>query len=192
MRKKIYSLCMFLFLIIISNIVLAASSFNLELKTNTNEIKAGDTVKVTVHMKDVNIEKEGISILVNKLFYDDEVFEQESLKITPLNNWSTPMYNPENKMMIIDNANGAKEDGDVFEISLKAKDKIKAKETKIGVIEVQGSDSMSDIETPDVYVNLKIHKGFSFLTITMLVGIFIIVSLTTAYIVYKNERNKLL
>ena len=107
MKKKIIAFAVMVMTIMMSvSFIYAADgdSCKLELNVSTKELKAGETVDVTVKLKDVKTGGTGILAVVGTINYDTNIFE----KVTDddckgMNNW-TANVNSANKKITIQNA----------------------------------------------------------------------------------------
>ena len=100
MKKLISSCITFIAIIIIANYV-AASSYKMEIKSNTQETKKGETITINVELTDYKDIKNGLQAYQGQIEYDTNIFEKiEPDQIELKNGWTSLQYNEEN------NANG--------------------------------------------------------------------------------------
>ena len=83
-NKLLVSMCIFILTIITTNVY----ATNMEMKLNEEEVKNGDTILITINVKNVTQEN-GINVIQGKLEYDKDVFEKvENKDFEAKNNWS--------------------------------------------------------------------------------------------------------
>lgn len=161
MKKKIFIGMNLILMFIITNKVYAT---NVEMKF-PEELNMGDTVSVKIEVNEIN-QVEGINVIQGKLEYDKDIFEKvenEDFKLS--NNWSIA-YNDENtesegKFILLNLAEGIKEDQEIGEVELKVKDNIKTTDTIIKLSQMCTAEDDDVIELEDNVSNVKINGKFS-------------------------------
>ena len=87
-NKLLVSMYIFILTIITTNVY----ATNMEMKLNEEEVKNGDTILITINVKNVTQEN-GINVIQGKLEYDKDVFEKvENKDFEAKINWSI-VYN---------------------------------------------------------------------------------------------------
>ena len=149
-----------------ANFTYAASSLSCKMEAIADkaEIKAGDTVKVTFKLKDVQITEEadgeGILAAMGTIKYDTSVFEEITTNSIEALNVLKPTSGGQAANMVTlttSNGKGIKADGDLFSVTLKAKADVKAGTTKITLSGIKLSlenskTDIADISTADIKV----------------------------------------
>ena len=119
-RKNLITILLVLSTIMLvcsTNVSNAADNAKIGLTADKTEAVAGDTVKITVKVKDITGITDGIIGLQGNLVYDNTIFE--SVTFANLNNWDKPDYNETNGSFLTSKGDFVKNDEDVFTISLK-------------------------------------------------------------------------
>ena len=148
-------------LLSLSGIVNAAAgdSYSVKLSPSKKEISAGETVKVTITLDNVNIQsgEKGLGSYQGKISYDKDVFELVSVE--GASGWDTPA---ENSGIIT----AARSDGktvagtqQVAVINLKAKSNAKAGASSVKVTNFEASNAVENIATSDASVSITIKSA---------------------------------
>ena len=125
---------------------------NLELKVDKTELKAGDTVTVTVDLD----YKDSLYAFEGKLSFDENVFEVlETANFKEQDKWSDVVYNKENNKFALLNKSGNVEDH-LFMVQLFVKNNPVGGETEIALKNSTASDGKKDIEFTDSSKTLKV------------------------------------
>lgn len=139
------------------------ASFKSEVSASKKTIKPGDTVDVTVSVKDVDMGENGINTLEGTISYDKDIFEQvKSSDIKSANNWSTT-YNDEGealdgKFFAATLSHGIKEDTQMFTVTFKTKKDIEETiTTKIEFKDLTSNDGTNLINSGTKSVDVKIE-----------------------------------
>lgn len=142
------------------------SSFKSEVSASKKTIKPGDTVDVTVSVKDIKMGNNGINTLEGTIVYDKDLFEQvKSSDIKSANNWSTT-FNDEGtaldgKFLAATLSHGIKEDTQMFTVTFKTKKDIdETTTTKIEFKDVTSNDGNNLVNsgTKSVNVTIEVEK----------------------------------
>ena len=166
MRKLFVSLFTFILTIFIYMNVVNASGFEMNIESDNNIIKSGETIVLTVSINNIETDNEGIDLLLASISYDNNVFENvEENDIKALGQWGGLLFNPNNNKLIIERNSQTKSNEEVFQISLKAKDNIDVESTKISINQAQSTDGNQDIEGLDGNIELKTQKYYNKLNI---------------------------
>ena len=129
----ILSICM-LSIFTISN---AATSFTTKLTVSSKTVKPGDEITVGITIADINVGN-GIQAVQGTLTYDTEKLTYSS--ITASNGWGSPVYNPENGMIVIESSNYITTEQEIMKVTFKVKEEIETGTAQIQFSEVQASD----------------------------------------------------
>lgn len=161
-NKLLVSMCIFILTIITTNVY----ATNMEMKLNEEEVKNGDTILITINVKNVTQEN-GINVIQGKLEYDKNIFEKiENKDFEAKNNWSI-VYNAENtnsegKFILLNLSEGKKEDEELAELKLKVKENAKSTNTSIKLTEVCTVDGENIVKVENSEKEIKIKGKFSF------------------------------
>ena len=148
MKKLISSCITFIAIIIIANYV-AASSYKMEIKSNTQETKKGETITINVELTDYKDIKNGLQAYQGQIEYDTNIFEKiEPDQIELKNGWTSLQYNEENNAFVAIHKTGSLEN-EIISISLKVKENAKVGETTIKVKGFVASEGKEDINTDE-------------------------------------------
>lgn len=175
-RQLLTLLIVLLFIIVCPSIV---SAKGIEMNTDKTEIKASDTVTITIKIKDVGID-EGINSIQGRLIYNKDDWEQvDAEDIKSKNNWSMT-YNSENtesegKFILINFGLGETEEQELAQITLKSKTKMIGKNSEIKLSELYTTDGERMIELEDEIVQINIQGNIAILIIIVLSVIAILV-----------------
>lgn len=170
MKKTKEILILGIILIIVCGLVMPVkaveeqkSSFKSEVTVDKNTIKPGDTVDVTVSVKDLNMGEKGINTLEGTLSYDKDLFEDvKSSDIKSVNNWSTT-FNDESsalngKFLAATLTQGLKDDSKIFTITFKSKKDIEeTTSTKIEFKDLTSNDGNNLVNSGTKSVDVKIE-----------------------------------
>lgn len=190
MRKLFVSLFTFILTIFIYMNVVNASGFEMNIESDNNIIKSGETIVLTVSINNIETDNEGIDLLLASISYDNNVFENvEENDIKALGQWGGLLFNPNNNKLIIERNSQTKSNEEVFQISLKAKDNIDVESTKISINQAQSTDGNQDIDGVDGNIELKTQKYYNKLNnIVTIIVVVIMVLAITGVIIYKKKK----
>ena len=158
--KKIISLILISMLTIICLSIKAFATTNtnfaVELIANKTKLNRGDTVEVSVKIKDLTDVGEGINAFMGTLEYDTNVFETVTkADMKAQNGWDTPEYNEENGKVITVKGDYITEEEVIFTINLKVKDDATFGETILGFKEPEAAND-NDYIGESFELNLEI------------------------------------
>lgn len=159
----ILNIIFMLVLILVVPVKANGLSFKSEVSTNKKTIQAGDTVDITVSIKDINMGDKGINVLEGTISYDKDIFEQvKSSDIKSANNWSTT-FNDEGealdgKFLAATLGNGIKEDIQMFTVTFKTKKDIdETTTTKIDFKDLTSNDGTNLVNSGTKSIDIKIE-----------------------------------
>lgn len=144
--KKIISIILIILLVVCTAKVYAASdSFYTTLTINNSQAKRGDTITVTIGLKDIVIEsgEKGIGAYTAEIQFDSSVLEYVSVNGT--DKWEAPLYQDG---FITSNTKDAKvvtTTQSIATITFKVKENAKLGETSIALRNFSGSAAGADI-----------------------------------------------
>ena len=195
MKKKelLTLLIVLLFIIIVYPHIVFAKG--IEMNTDKTEIKAGDTVTITIKIKDVGID-EGINSIQGQLIYSKNDWEQVNAEdIKSKNNWSMTYNNEdtesEGKFILINFGLGETEEQELAQITLKSKTKIISKNSEIKLSELYTTDGEKMIEIEDQVKKIDIQGDMTALLMILLPIIVILaILIITICIKVKKGKNK--
>lgn len=145
MKKVISILLMILFVMVTANVQAASDSFHTTLTINNSQAKRGDTITVTIGLKDIAIEsgEKGIGAYTAEIQFDSSVLEYVSVNGT--DKWEAPLYQDG---FITSNTKDAKvvtTTQSIATITFKVKENAKLGETSIALRNFSGSAARLDI-----------------------------------------------
>ncbi len=156
-RKNLITILLVLSTIMLvcsTNVSNAADNAKIGLTADKTEAVAGDTVKITVKVKDITGITDGIIGLQGNLVYDNTIFE--SVTFANLNNWDKPDYNETNGSFLTSKGDFVKNDEDVFIISLKLKSDAKLGDTKVQLKDIQVADLDKEYTSTGAEITIKV------------------------------------
>lgn len=158
MLKKIMGIITLLILnLIIVHPVLAESRMDAKLTANHLEIKANETVEVTLSLENFQEINKGINAIKGTLEYDKNIFgEIVQSDFACQNNWESLKFNPQSGEFVVIRKVGTKIGENVISITLKAKSDIDPTKTTIKIKDISTSEGKKDIFLNDTEVALRI------------------------------------
>lgn len=153
MKNKIVKIFLMLiaFIVTIANVTMANSNnYNMGIKTNKDTIKEGETLEITLSLKDINITTgdKGLGAYQANIEFNTNIFEYVSIK--GLNSWDTPVYNDGGFSTTTSTGEVIKSDEDVAVITLKAKTNLSNGNTTIKINNISASTGKDTVTTSDV------------------------------------------
>lgn len=134
-------------------------SFNVGVKANKPIAVDGDTVIVTVSMKDLVADENGINAFMANLIYDTKVFETVKVSdIEGLNSW-TVNYN--NNVILLERQLYTDSSNNMMRITFHVKDNAKIGETDIKISNASISVNNQKITAPEKGTSIEIKKVFA-------------------------------
>lgn len=157
--KKIVVTLMILLLMLITtniNVKAATDSYNMGIITNKSTIEEGDSLEITLSLKDINVTTgdKGIGAYQATLEYDKNIFEYVSIE--GLNSWDTPIYNNGTFATTTKTGEVIKDNEYVAKITLKVKSNISVENTTIKVVNITASAGAETISTKDISKKISI------------------------------------
>jgi len=162
--KLILLFTLFVMFMVTNKIVYAAESYNVKIEPNSEEIKPGDTLTVSLRLSDITIPR-GIGAILGKIEYDKDVLKKiESSDIKSGDGWSEVIYNNENESegkFTVERQSGynIKTENILLNITFKALDDAKLGDTKIKLSGLCVSDGENDYEIEPRLATIKIIKS---------------------------------
>lgn len=156
-NKKIISIILSILLLFITTQVYAANDhFNTTIQTNTSQAKRGDTITVTIGLKDIAIEsgEKGIGSYTASIKFDSSVLEYVSTNGT--DKWDAPFY--QSGLITATTKDGKVVDTaqNIGTITFKVKEDAKLGEATIGLTNFKGSSVLSDVSATDESIKLSV------------------------------------
>lgn len=157
MKKTISIILMILLFICTTRVYAANDSFNTTLTINNAQAKRGDTIVVTIGLKDIDIKsgERGIGAYTAEIQFDSSILEYVSINGT--DKWETPIYQDGLITSNTKNAEVVTTTQNIATITFKVKEDSKLGETSIALKNFSGSSVEADI--------LASNNGSSKLTI---------------------------
>lgn len=155
--KKIIGI-MLMALLVFTTSVYAVNddSFKTTITTANKEVKRGDTVIVTIGLKDISIEsgEKGIGAYTAKVDFDSDVLEY--VKTDGTDKWEAPFY--QNKLITGNTKDGevVNTNGSIGTITFKVKSDAKLGEETISLINFSGSTAVTDVDAPNASVKITV------------------------------------
>lgn len=145
MKKTIFVIVMILFILCTTKVYAVKDSFHTTLTINHAQAKRGDTITVTIGLKDIAIEsaEKGIGAYTTEIQFDSSVLEYISVNGT--DKWEAPLYQDG---FITSNTKDAKVVNtaqSIATITFKVKENAKSGETSIALRNFSGSAAGPDI-----------------------------------------------
>lgn len=158
MKKKIFGILTFLILnLMIAYPVLAESRMDARLTTNQSELKANETVEITLSLENFQEVNKGINAIKGTLEYDENIFEEVvQSDFSCLNNWENLKFNPGTKEFVAIRKVGTKIGENIIKITLKVKNNIEPSKTTIKIKDISTSEGKKDIFLNDSETSLNI------------------------------------
>lgn len=187
MKKKI-RISLIIFILI--NLFLSSNIFavKIDMTPKEQEIKAGEELKFSVKIKD--IDTEGLNSLQGKLIYDKndwEIVKEENIQSK--NNWSV-IFNSEDGdahgTFIAINFNEQIDEEDIFEITLKSKQRIFSTNSEVKLTDLNTTDGVQIIELEQMNSTIKI-KGNEAIVIPVAI---VIIGIIAGIVVYTKSKKK--
>lgn len=155
--KKIIGIMLMALLVFTTSVYAVNNdSFKTTITTANKEVKRGDTVIVTIGLKDISIEsgEKGIGAYTAKVDFDSDVLEY--VKTDGTDKWEAPFY--QNGLIT-----GNTKDGEVVNstqsigtITFKVKSDAKLGEETISLINFSGSTAVTDVDAPNASVKITV------------------------------------
>ncbi len=145
MKKTISIILMILLMVCTAKVYAVSDSFHTTLTINNSQAKRGDTITVTIGLKDIAIQsgEKGIGAYTAEIQFDSSVLEYVSVNGT--DKWEAPLYQDG---FITSNTKDAKVVNtaqSIATITFKIKENAKLGETSIALKNFSGSTAGSDI-----------------------------------------------
>lgn len=154
--KKIMSIILIMILILTTKVYAANDSFNTTIRANNYKTKRGDTITITIGLKDIAIEsgEKGIGGYTASVKFDSYVLEY--ISSTGTDKWEAPFYQ---NGLITGNTKDAevvKTTQDIGTITFKVKDDAKLGETTISLTDFSGTTAVTDVSASDVSTKITV------------------------------------
>ncbi len=145
MKKIISIMLMVLFVVCTTKVQAASDSFGTTLTINNSQAKRGDTITVTMGLKDIAIEsgEKGIGAYTTEIKFDSSVLEYVSTN--GVGKWETPLYQDGLMTSNTNDAEVVTTTQNIATITFKVKENAKVGETSISVANFSGSTAGPDI-----------------------------------------------
>ena len=160
--KKSLSIIIIVIILLIAGItnVSATTKFDVALSTSAKTVKQGETVDLTVSLKNFTKGEVGINAMLLVIDYDKNVFNTLTTDdITVKGGWGGLAFNPTNGKMALDNAVFMAEDHDMLVIRFTAKASAKEGSTMITIKGVDASDGVNDIFPADQSIAVNVQNN---------------------------------
>lgn len=188
MKRRI-KLSLIIFILVNLFLTSSTSAVKIDMTPKEQEIKPGEELKFSVRIKD--IDTEGLNSLQGKLVYnknDWEIVKEENIQSK--NNWSV-IFNSEDGdahgTFIAINFNQQIDEEDIFEITLKAKQKIFSTNSQVKLTDLSTTDGVQIIELEQMNSTIKV-KGNEAIVIP--VTIVVIGIIVVGIVVYTKSKKK--
>lgn len=154
--KGIVGIVLIVLLIFTTKVYAANDSFKTTIATNNTQVKRGDTVTITIGLKDIAIEsgEKGIGGYTANIKFDSSVLEYVSTNGT--DKWEAPFY--QNGLIT-----GNTKDGEVVKttqsigtITFRVKKDAQIGETDIRLTNFSGTTAENDVDTDDQNIKITI------------------------------------
>ena len=161
MKKKIMKIITFLIISVLIGVqpVFAQTSVGAKLNANHIELKANESVEITLSLNNFKDIKKGINAIKGTLEYDTNIFEEVfQSDFIGQNSWEDLKYNAQNNEFVLYRKVGTKSEENVLKIVLKVKEDIEATKTLVKLKNISTSEGKKDILLTDVNIELNIIK----------------------------------
>ena len=160
MKKKIMGIITLLITSIFIGIQpVLAQTIDAKLNTNVTELKANESVEITLSLDNFHDIKKGINAIIGTLEYDKSIFEEiVQSDFACQNNWEELKFNPQNGEIVAIRKVGTLVGENVVTITLKVKNNVASAKTLIKVTNLTTSEGKKDIYLKDAEVALNIIK----------------------------------
>lgn len=154
--KKIINIILIIMFILTTKTYAANDSFNTTIRANNDRTKRGDTITVTIGLKNIEIEsgEKGIGGYTASIKFDSSVLEY--ISSTGTDKWEAPFYQ---NGLITGNTKDAevvKTTQDIGTITFKVKDDAKLGETIISLTDFSGTTAVTDVSASDVSTKITV------------------------------------
>lgn len=190
MRKK----HIMFFIVLIMIIMFPNLSLGIAFKTNCDKdyIESGEETKIIVSVNDIDV-KNGINSIQGKINYNKNDWDKITVNdIQGKNNWSIS-YNEngqdEGNFILIKLDSGETKNQELFEITLRAKNRINECKSEIKLTDLYTTDGEKMIPINDVYQVISIKSNMYLIMEWILIAI-CIVGIIIFLIVIKNKKSK--
>lgn len=156
-NKKIIAIMLSILLLFVTTQVYATNDhFNTTIQTNNSQAKRGDTVTVTIGLKDIAIEsgEKGIGSYTAGIKFDSSVLEYVSTNGT--DKWDAPFYQDGLITATTKDGQVVNTAQNIGTITFKVKEDAKLGETTIGLTNFKGSTVLTDVVATDEVTKLSI------------------------------------
>lgn len=154
MRKIITLTLILLILFLGMSSVYASSSFTVTMKGPENKVNKNEEFTVEVKLSNIQDER-GIIALGGEIDYDNDSLTLVKLE-SASDTWAKPTYNKESKKFVMDREDLSKDDENIFKIRFKVNDN-SAKNPKVSLKNLVGSNGNEDINTSDVTISVNVN-----------------------------------
>lgn len=156
-NKKIIGIVLILLLTLTTKVCAAnTDSFKTTINTANTQVKRGDTVTVTLGLKDIAIEsgEKGIGAYTANVNFDSSVLEY--VKTDSTDTWEAPFYQEKSITGNTKNGEVVKNNGNIGTITFKVKENAKLGETTISLDNFSGSTVKTDVVTENVSLKITV------------------------------------
>lgn len=134
----------------------AADTGTMNIISEDTVVRKGQTVELEVSLSIPHGAEDGVNVLKGTLLYDREVFEDaQAGNFEGKNSWERLFYNQDNGQFVLIHRAGSGKEGDVFRLTLTAKQDITAGETWIKVTDAVVSDGKENVNPADSALSLS-------------------------------------
>lgn len=160
--KRIFIIILALAIILINTTVFALG-FTVSIVSNKETVKQGDSVTVTVSMKNVEASGTGINVFEGVLEYDKLIFEtveQTDFKFANSSSWVEIDYSDATGKFVAMRSTRTQEDEEIFKVTLKLKSNAVAGSTIVKIKNAQTADGTNTINaTEEVLETITIQQA---------------------------------
>ena len=166
MKKVLITFIMMLIALCIGITTVQAASFDVTITPKATEVKRGDTVDVTVAVKNLSFDAtRGLVGFTANLEYDKTVFNELTVgegyvaeDFSAGKGWGFPNYQPTDNSVACTYGGWLTKDNDVFTVTFKVKDAAKLGSTTIALKNVKGTDGEIEVAASNVSTVLTIKE----------------------------------
>lgn len=161
--KKIASIILIAMIALTANVYATNDSYKTTLSTTKTKVKSGDTIEITIGLKDISIEsgEQGIGAYTAEIEFDNSIFEYAEESARGANGWEIMCHESEKGVLIVGNtSNGevVKTDQIIGTITLKVKDNVKSGETTIKLTNFSGATVGPEVTAPNTSIDIVLYE----------------------------------
>ena len=193
MTRRISRIAVLLFIslalvTLISNKVYAEDTFEMQITSDNQKVKPGETIKVKITANGVEGFTDGSTVLLSTIEFDKNIFEEiKEADFNLLNDWGGLVYNEENGKLVIDKRDIISNPEQIMEITFKVKQDAKNTDTQIKLIEsaIGNAKAFKELKCEEAKIDIKVAKGNNSIII---IAICFVIGTVVGVLLYKKKK----